>query len=139
MKKMMIIAVLISGMLMPAQIMAKENRGNKKPKVEYRNNKIEKGDKKDKKAIAPPGKDKKKGYGRNCKDDKKGKPMGYKDNKKGYKNDYCKKPGKPDVIVVNKPAPVPPPPPAKVVYKSDPASAAASLVGLAALIAIIAD
>ncbi|MBQ8336491.1 MAG: hypothetical protein IJY44_03035 [Bacteroidaceae bacterium] len=139
MKKMMIIAALVSGMLMPAQIFAKENRGDKKPKAEY--NKFEKNNKGNKKPQMnykdfDKGKNNKKGY----KDDYKyGKNKG---NKKGYKNYGYKKPGKPkkpNVIVVNKPAPVPPPPPVKVVYKSNPVSAAASLVGLAALIAVNAD
>ena len=61
MKKMMIIAVLIGGMLMPAQIMAKNNKGNNKPKVEY-----------------------------NKKFDNK-KPQGKFDNKKGFKKGYDKK------------------------------------------------
>ncbi len=142
MKKMMIIAALISGMLMPAQIFAKENRGDKKPKAEY--NKFEKNNKGNKKPQMnykdfDKGKNNKKGYNG---DYKYGKNKG---NKKGN-NYYAKKkpykpykPNKPNVIVVNKPAPVPPPPPVKVVYKSNPVSAAASLVGLAALIAVIAD
>ena len=46
MKQMMIIAVLIGGMLMPAQIMAKNNKGNNKPKVEYNKKFDNKGNKK---------------------------------------------------------------------------------------------
>ena len=41
MKKMMIIAVMMSAMLMPAQMMAKENR-NARPRVENRAKKNEK-------------------------------------------------------------------------------------------------
>ena len=118
MKKMIVIAALIGGMLMPAQIMAKDNKGNNKPKVEYRN------DKKDKK-----------------------KPQQKFDNRKADKkfndrNFDKKKQNKPDVVVVNKPEPrpVPPPPaPVEVVYKYDSFSAIASVVGLAALAAIIAN
>ena len=54
-----------------------------------------------------------------------------------------KKPYKPAVIVVNKPAPrprpiLPPPAPVRVVYES-PVNAVAQAIGLAALAAIIAN
>ena len=49
MKKMIVIAALIGGMLMPAQIMAKDNKGNNKPEVEYRNDKKDFGKKEEKK------------------------------------------------------------------------------------------
>ena len=38
MKKMIVIAALIGGMLMPAQIMAQRNNRNEKPRVENRDN-----------------------------------------------------------------------------------------------------
>lgn len=115
MKKMMIIAVLIGGMLMPAQIMAKNDKGNNKPKVEYNNKK------------KPQGKFEKK-------IDKRGVRSEFNNRNKYGK----KKPNKPNVVVINKPAP-PPPAPAKVVYKNDSFSAAASVLGIAALAAIIAN
>ena len=61
MKKMMFIAVIMSAMLMPAQMMAKNNRDNAKPRVENRiNNKkdfkvaAKRANKKDKFAKARP-------------------------------------------------------------------------------------
>lgn len=117
MKKMMIIAVMMGAMLIPAQMMA-SNKVNNKAKVEYRNGK--KNDKKPKMNYKDFDKGKKKGYN-------------YYANKKPYK------PNKPKVVVVNRPAPVPPPPPVRVVYESNPVNAVASVIGLAALAAIIAN
>ncbi len=119
MKKMMMIAVLIGGMLMPAQIMARNNNGSK-PKVEYRNDKKKPQEKFEKKI------DKRK-------------------RRNNFNNRYGnKKPNRPNVVVINRPAPrprpiPPPPPPVKVVYENDPVSAVASVIGLAALAAIIAN
>lgn len=138
MKKMMIIAALAGGMLMPAQIFAKENRGDKKPGVENRIEKNNKGNKKPQMNYknSDKGKNNKKGY----KDDYKyGKNKGNKKGNNHYAKQKPHKPYKPNVIVVNRPPHMPPPPPAKVIYESNPISAAASLVGLAALIAVIAD
>ena len=41
MKKMIVIAALIGGMLMPAQIMAQKNNRNEKPRIENRDNRKE--------------------------------------------------------------------------------------------------
>lgn len=118
MKKMMIIAVLVSMMLIPAQMEAK-NKVNNKAKVEYRNNK--------------------KDYGK--KEYKKSYNNKQFNNKKNFKKEN-KKSNKPAVIVVNKPAPrprpLPPPAPIKVIYQS-PSNAIAQAISLAALAAIIAD
>ena len=115
MKKMIVIAALIGGMLMPAQMMASNDRGDKKPRVEYRNDKKEKKDKK--------------GFDNR------------RDNR--YNNGYNKnnnRPGKPDkVVIVNKPQPqvvvvnrpdrrpVPPPPPRGGCCDND--NDAASIIG----------
>ena len=128
MKKMIMIAALISGMLMPAQMIA-NNRAEAKPRVEFR---------KDKPADRK-GKDGRKEYKekKNYKNDR-----GFKDNRKNFNNR--------PVVVINKPAPrpaprpcpPPPPPPPVNVYcnRADNAvGAAATVVGLAALIALIAD
>ena len=123
MKKMMIIAAMVSMMLIPAQMEAK-NKVNNKAKVEYRNNKKDFGKKEFKK----------------FKDDKRF------DNKKNFKKKKAyinRKPNKPAVIVANRPAPRPrplPPPPApvKVIYER-PANAVAQAISLAALAAIIAN
>ena len=120
MKKMMIIAALIGGMLIPAQSMANNDKGNAKPKVENRGK------------------------------EKRGYKIGKKDNRKP---DYRPgKPGKPDrpdyrpnrpVVVVNRPAPrpcPPPPPPVRRDYYDNPAAdAAVTVLGIAALISLIAD
>lgn len=117
MKRMMIIAALIGGMLMPAQMMAKNNQ-NAKPRIEYKNSKKEKpGDKKFKKDK--PGND------RNYRPGKPGKPM-------------------PPVVAKRpkpRPRPIPRPAPKKVyVYKNNDAiNAAATIIGIAGLIALIAD
>ena len=160
MKKMIMIAAMIGGMLIPAEMMA-DNREDKAPRVnnrenneirisregraeknegraEYRPvvnvNKQEKPDKpNDKPGYKPdnkPGKpNDKPGY---KPDNKPGKPK----DKPGYKPDY--KPARPgQVVVIDRP--VPPPPP---VYEDNDNSfigAAAAVVGIAALIAIVAN
>jgi hypothetical protein len=134
MKKMIVIAALMGAMFMPAQIMAKENRANNRPNVEYRNNR------KDKKEF-------KKKYNRKVaykydnKFDKRFDKKFEKRNNK-YNKRYYKK-NKPAVVVVNRPGrPVPPPPPVKVVYRNNAPCAAgvvAGAIGLAALAAIIAN
>ena len=134
MKKMMIIAAMVSVMLIPAQMEA-NNRVNNKGRVEY-NNKKDFGKKEYNK------------FKENKRFDKKkpGKPQGM--IKKPIKRQAPmppvkvvkkKKPYKPAVIVVNKPAPcLPPPAPVRVVYES-PVNAVAQAIGLAALAAIIAN
>ena len=107
MKRMMIIAALIGGMLMPAQMMAKNNQ-NAKPRIEYKNSKKDK-----------PGND------RNYRPGKPGKPL-------------------PPVVAKRpkpRPRPIPRPVPKKVyVYKdNDAINAAATIIGIAGLIALIAD
>lgn len=122
MKKMMIIAVLVSMMLIPAQMEAK-NKVNNKAKVEYRNSKKDYGKKEYKKSYN-------------------NKQFNNKKNFKKKKAYNYKKSNKPAVIVVNKPAPrprpLPPPAPIKVIYQS-PSNAIAQAISLAALAAIIAD
>lgn len=115
MKKMMIIAAMVGAMLIPAQMEA-SNKVNNRVKVEYKNRKDEK------------------------------RFMGERrlDCRKNFNKprDCNRKPSRPNVVVVNnsKPRPVPPPPaPRKVVYESNPVSAVASVIGLAALAAIIAN
>ena len=183
------IAAMIGGMLIPAEMVA-DNREDKAPRVNKRENneirisregRAEENERAEYRPVAvgnkqeKPGKpDNKPGY---KPDDKPGKPdnkPGYKpddkpgkpDNKPGYKPDD--KPGKPDnkpgfkpdnkpgkpnykpgykpkykpvrpeqVVVIDRP--VPPPPP---VYEDDDDSfigAAAAVVGIAALIALIAN
>ena len=125
MKKMMIIAAMVSVMLIPAQMEA-NNKVNSKPKVELNNKNDKKFDnKKDEKKF----KNDKKFY--NKRDDKK-----FKDDKK-----KLKKQPKPQAIV-KMPAPRPAPLPqaqVNVVYESNPINAVASVIGLAALAAIIAN
>ena len=119
MKKMMIIAAMVSVMLIPAQMEA-NNKVNSKPKVELNNKNDKKFDnKKDEKKF----KNDKKFY--NKRDDKK----------------KLKKQPKPQAIV-KMPAPRPAPLPqaqVNVVYESNPINAVASVIGLAALAAIIAN
>ena len=115
MKKMMIIAAMVGAMLIPAQMEA-SNKVNNRVKVEYKNRKEPKKFKEEKRFD------------------------GRKDFDKA--RDYNRKPDRPEVIVINnqKPCPLPPPPaPVKVVYESNPVSAVASVIGLAALAAIIAN
>ena len=110
MKKMMIIAAMVSVMLIPAQMEA-NNKVNSKPKVELNNKNDKKFD--------------------NKKDEKK-----FKNDKK-----KLKKQPKPQAIV-KMPAPRPAPLPqaqVNVVYESNPINAVASVIGLAALAAIIAN
>ena len=83
MKKMMVIAVMTSAMLMPAQMMAKGNKNNAKPKIENRIDKrkdfkvdMKKMDKEKKFYKAKP----------NKRNDKK-----FKNKKKFYKFDKCNK------------------------------------------------
>ena len=83
MKKMMIIAVMISAMLMPAQMMAKNNKNIAKPKIE---NKVDK--RKDFKVEMKKMDKEKKFYKAkpNKRNDKK-----FKNKKKFYKFDKCNK------------------------------------------------
>lgn len=164
MKKMIVIAALIGGMLMPAQIMAQNNRKNAKARVENRvNNKDKKmdafkGGNKDRNfdmgGKNKPGKNN--GYAMGNKGGKPGKGYGYdkgyksgKKNKGFYVGGYDR-PAPPviinrpaPVVVVNRPAPrpCPPPPPAprRCYYNNDVANAVTAVVGLAALVALIAD
>ena len=134
MKKMMIIAAMVSVMLIPAQMEA-NNRVNNRARVEYNN---------------------KKDFGR--KEYNKFKDNKRFDNKKPGKPQAMvkkpaprpapmpqmakkRKPNRPAVMVANKPyrRPLPPPPaPAMVVYEN-PANAVAQVISLAALAAIIAN
>ena len=127
MKKMIVIAALIGGMLMPAQIMAQNNRKNEKPRVENRDKRKDM-----KPGNNKPGKNNKAGFAINKPG--KGKPKPQKYNR----------PAPRPVVVVNNPAPRPcPPPPAPVIYKNyydnDVAEAAVAVIGLAALIALVAN
>ena len=152
MKKMIIIAALIGGMLMPAQIMAQNNRKNAKARVENRVNN------KDKKMDAFKGGNKDRDFdmgGKNKPGKNNGYAKGYKGGKPGKKNKgfYVggyDRPAPPviinrpaPVVVVNRPAPrpCPPPPPAprRCYYNNDVANAVTAVVGLAALVALIAD
>ena len=126
MKKMMIIAVMMSAMLMPAQMMAKENRNNAKARVENRMD-----DRRDFKA--------------NRKDKK---FMKAKPNKPNNKKFMKKRPmRRPAPVIVNRPpAPrprrIPAPAPRRIYvnnYNNDVVEAAATIVGIAALASIIAD
>ena len=129
---MMIFAVMMSMMLMPAQMMAKNDK-NAKPKVEYRvdNKKDKKDDKKNDKF------DNKKDDKKNDKfDNKKKDDKNFKNNKK---NDFKKKPNKPQPPIVKQPKPRPNPQPqvqVKVVKEVNPL---ASVISLAALVALIAN
>ena len=123
MKKMMIIAAMVSAMLIPAQMEA-NNRVNNKAKVEFNNRK----DFNNKKFNDNRKFDKQKAY--------------YKMNDFNKQKAYNKrKPNRPAVMVINRPAPrprprpVPPPPPVKVVYRNNPIAEAIELAALAAIIA----
>ena len=126
MKKMMIIAAMVSVMLIPAQMEA-NNKVNKKPKVEFNNRKDFNNKKFNDKRFNDNRKfDKQKAY--------------YKMNDFNKKKAYNKrKPNRPAVMVINRPAPrprpVPPPPPVKVVYRNNPIVEAIELAALAAIIA----
>ena len=132
MKKMIVIAALIGGMLMPAQMMAKNDRGNAKPRVENRDNR--KGDRKE--------------YRKDYKDNKKG----YNDNRNYKKNDRYGKPdkivvvNKPQrpVVIVNKPAPrlKPAPRPRRDCCDNDVANvvgAVGAFVGIVGLLSLVAQ
>ena len=126
MKKMMIIAAMVSVMLIPAQMEA-NNKVNNKPKVEFNNRKDFNNKKFNDKRFNDNRKfDKQKAY--------------YKMNDFNKKKAYNKrKPNRPAVMVINRPAPrprpVPPPPPVKVVYRNNPIAEAIELAALAAIIA----
>ena len=125
MKKMMIFAVMMSIMLMPAQMMAQNNKKNEKPKMEFENRKD----------------DKKNDKFDNRKDDKKNDKFDNKKNDK--KNDFNRKPKKPQPPIAKKPNPKPKPKPKpkfKInVVDNNPINEIASVIGLAALIAIVAN
>ena len=113
MKKMIVIAALIGGMLMPAQMMAQNKNGNKRPKVELRGNK---------------------------RDNRKGMKIG-KEYRMGKPGKPVHRPSRP-VVVVNRPAPRPcPPPPPPPVHRchNDAAEIVSTVVGLAALVSLIAN
>ncbi len=126
MKKMMAIAVMMSAMLMPAQMMAKENKNNAKARIE---NRI--GDRREFKANR-----------------KEKKFMKAKPNKPNNKKFMKKRPmRRPAPVIVNRPpAPrprrIPAPAPQYIYvnnYNNDVVEAAATIVGIAALASIIAD
>ena len=126
MKKMMVIAVMMSAMLMPAQMMAKENKNNAKARIE---NRI--GDRREFKANR-----------------KEKKFMKAKPNKPNNKKFMKKRPmRRPAPVIVNRPpAPrprrIPAPTPQYIYvnnYNNDVVEAAATIVGIAALASIIAD
>ena len=126
MKKMMVIAVMMSAMLMPAQMMAKENKNNAKARIE---NRI--GDRREFKANR-----------------KEKKFMKAKPNKPNNKKFMKKRPmRRPAPVFVNRPpAPrprrIPAPAPQYIYvnnYNNDVVEAAATIVGIAALASIIAD
>ena len=126
MKKMMAIAVMMSAMLMPAQMMAKENKNNAKARIE---NRI--GDRREFKANR-----------------KEKKFMKAKPNKPNNKKFMKKRPmRRPAPVIVNRP---PAPRPRRILapapqyiyvnnYNNDVVEAAATIVGIAALASIIAD
>ena len=122
----MVIAVMMSAMLMPAQMMAKENKNNAKAKIE---NRI--GDRREFKANR-----------------KEKKFMKAKPNKPNNKKFMKKRPmRRPAPVIVNRPpAPrprrIPAPAPQYIYvnnYNNDVVEAAATIVGIAALASIIAD
>lgn len=129
MKKVMIIAVMVSAMLMPAQMMAKNNKNNAKARVENRVNnrknlrvETKRNDRKERKFVSA-------------------KPY----NKKFM---YKKPMRKPAPIIVSRPPaprprPLPPPPPRRIYvnnyYDNDVVEAAATIVGIAALASLIVN
>ena len=128
---MIVIAALIGGMLMPAQMMAQNNRKNAKARVENRM------DNRDRKkggnniAMNKPGNDRKPGF---C--------IG--GNRNPQPPVVVNRPAPAPVVVVNRPAPrpcPPPPPPAphRCCNDNDIVDAAVAVVGLAALVALIAN
>ena len=136
MKKMIVIAALIGGMLMPAQMMAQNNRKNAKARVENRM------DNRDRKkggnniGMNKPGNNRKPGFS-----------IGGNRNPQPpvIVNRPAPRPcPPPPVVVVNRPAPrpcPPPPPPAphRCCNDNDIVDVAAAVVGLAALVALIAN
>ncbi len=133
MKKMIVIAALIGGMLMPAQIMA-NNNNDRRPKVERRGNGNE----------IRVSKDKRGGKKDNYRDDRRGYDRPGKPGKPDYRPDY--RPGRPaPVVVVNPPAPRPCPPPPPRYYYNDyyydnpVVDAAAAFISIVGLMSIIAD
>lgn len=114
MKKMILIAALIGGMLMPAQMMA-QKRDRRGPKVEYRQNR-----RNDRKEI------------------RMGKP-----GKPKYKPAYKPQPAVVVVNrPVPRPCPPPPPPPPaprRYYYDNDVLDAATAIISFATLAAILAD
>ena len=131
MKKMMIIAVMMGAMLMPAQMFAKNDRVNERPRVE--NNQKKKEIRiANERGNRPANKPNKKRAANYRPKNKPGKP--------GYR------PGRPaPVVVVNRPAPrpcpPPPPPPAprRYNYSCGAADAVTSFLSIVALMSIIAD
>jgi hypothetical protein len=120
MKKMMIFAVMMSAMLMPAQMMAKnDNRDFARPGVENRFD-----NKKNPKVAARPGKPNDKKFEKR---DKGRKPMPMTAKRK-------RKP-------MSRPRPVPPPPPGHHHHHCDNGAieTAATIIGIAALAAMLAD
>ena len=122
----MVIAVMMSAMLMPAQMMAKENRNNAKARIENRMD--------DRREFKANRKDKK--------------HMKAKPNKPNNKKFMKKRPmRRPAPVIVNRPpAPrprrIPAPAPQYIYvnnYNNDVVEAAATIVGIAALASIIAD
>ncbi len=142
MKKMMIIAVMMSAMLMPAQMFAKNDRVNEKPRVENNQKKkeIRVGNDRNKKPAVKP--DNKPNVKPNDKPNNK--PANKPNNKPNKDYRPNNKPAKPvvvvnrpaPVVVVNNPAPVPPPPPR---YYNDAADAIANFLSIVGLMAIIAN
>ena len=144
MKKMMIIAVMMSAMLMPAQMFAKNDRVNEKPRVENNQKKKEirvGNDRNNKPAVKPDNKP-------NVKPNDKpnNKPANKPNNKPNKDYRPNNKPAKPvvvvnrpaPVVVVNNPAPVPPPPP-RYYNDNDAADAIANFLSIVGLMAIIAN
>ena len=129
MKKMMIIAVMISAMLMPAQMKAQNNRDNR-PRVE--NNRNDRFDRPGNNRPAP-----RPEYRPN------NRPAPRPDYRPDYRPQY--RPQRPaPVVVVNRPAPrpCPPPPPAPrvVYYDNNPVvEATSAFLSIVGLMAIMAD
>ena len=122
MKKMMIFAVMMSMMLMPAQMMAKNDR-NAKPRVE---NRVEnKKEKKDDKNFMKENKNDKKFNNKN----KARKPM----------PPVAMKPRRPMPKPMSRPRPVPRPIYHNHCCDNDFVETAATIIGLAALVSAIAD
>ena len=135
MKKMIVIAALIGGMLMPAQMMAQKNMKNEKPRIENRDNRRDKKDMN----FGKPAKNDRPGFAMN----KPAKPAPPK-----YRKPMPPKYRKPvPPVVINRPAPRPcPPPPPAVVYRNyyenevvEAVEATVAVIGLAALIALAAN